>query len=216
MHTRQQQRTNLQEQSQVGIIFRKNVSLALFGAQIKTSLNTPGFTSSRQRLEEYPSQFVCWGWVQPTWGEGEGRWNDWGGGGTDWTGANLGVYTWKGPGNPQITKSCPWTVYPWTIACDLQEKTAGEAQVVRQEVKSKEEQVENHIVKSDLCSKTGLYWYWSRLDWRRLRKTLWSLRTWWEWTSWSWLTRWSFWWWLMRKRRILRSRVGDWSVDDLR
>ena len=67
--------------------------MALFGAQIKTSLNTPGSISS------------------------------------------------------QITKSCPWTVYPWTIACDLQEKTAGEAQVVRQEVKSKEEQVENYIVK---------------------------------------------------------------------
>ena len=28
----------------------------------------------------------------------------------------------------------------------MQEKTAGEAQVVRQEVKSKEEQVENYIV----------------------------------------------------------------------
>ena len=34
---------------------------------------------------------------------------------------------------------------------------AGEAQVVLQEVKPKEEQVENYIVKSDLGSETGLY-----------------------------------------------------------
>ena len=48
-----------------------------------------------------------------------------------------------------------WTAPKQTCQQD-QEKTAEEEQVVRQEGKSKEEQIENYTVKFDLWSEAGL------------------------------------------------------------